>query len=248
MVTAGVDPIHVVVRAEKSDLIAALEASLAAVRQSGPVHQQLADAGGMVGFESETTLRSWTTPRTPSPTHSLAVALRSPEVRQQCIALAFPDILFTPRQAFVDVLARLDEMECEAVLGCFPASDPAKTDMVDFTANGSLRALRIKQPDCGWRYTWQIAAWKPRFTERLLHEVEQWDRAAGQAAPPGPGSRSAESKAEKMELHVGLVLQRALDDGAKIFCVPFPDGTCLDIGTPDDLARVRGRADHAASP
>ncbi|HEX5635167.1 MAG TPA: hypothetical protein VFX50_18110, partial [Gemmatimonadales bacterium] len=110
---------------------------------------------------------------TPSPVHTLARA--APFVRDQVVALGFPDILFAPRHAYGPLLDRLLSGTADVVLGLFPTEQCDKTDMVelaDFSeATGGgvavVRDLVIKQPPRGLRYTWSIACWRPRFTEVL---------------------------------------------------------------------------------
>jgi glucose-1-phosphate thymidylyltransferase len=40
------------------------------------------------------------------------------------------------------------------------------------------------------------------------------------------------------ELFVGDVIQAAIHDGLRVEAVLFPNGTYLDVGTPDDLVRA----------
>jgi glucose-1-phosphate thymidylyltransferase len=44
----------------------------------------------------------------------------------------------------------------------------------------------------------------------------------------------------RRELFVGDVFQAAIADRLNIETVLFSDGNCLDIGTPDDLAKAIG--------
>lgn len=140
-----------------------------------------------------------------------------PFVRDARVALGFPDILFEPRDAFRGLLERQEESGADLVLGLFPADRPDKADMVELDDGGRVRRLVIKQPDVGLCYTWSVALWTPRFS-RYLHEFVA--RHVGK------------------EIHVGDVIQAAVDEGWDVEAVPHPEGTYLDVGTPEDLLRA----------
>jgi glucose-1-phosphate thymidylyltransferase len=163
---------------------------------------------------------------TPSPVHSLARAV--PFVRDQVVALGFPDILFAPHDAYGPLLERLLAGTADVVLGLFPTEQHEKTDMVELADDElagddgavAVRDLVIKQPSRGLRYTWSIACWRPRFTEVLAK--------AATAAPHAA-------------LHVGDVIRTAIARRLRVEGVPFDDGSYLDIGTPEDLVRAMSR-------
>jgi glucose-1-phosphate thymidylyltransferase len=215
---------------------------IAAVR---PVMARLLDAFSMAGVERAIVVvraDKWDVPRalgaldcgvdlayvvveeTPSPVHSLARA--APFLGESVVALGFPDILFSPHDAYADTLDRLEAGAADVVLGLFPTDRCEKTDMVGFDDTGEeegtvvVRELVIKQPPRGLRFTWSIAVWRPRFTEVLVK--------AAAAAPRAP-------------LHVGEVLGTALARGLLVEGVRFDDGEYLDIGTPDDLLAAMAR-------
>lgn len=152
-------------------------------------------------------------------------------VQDDLVAFGFPDIIFQPDDAFVQLLARQAATDADIVLGLFPAHQPQKMDMVDLDDKGRIRSIVIKPPQTHLRYTWIIAVWTPVFT-RFMHEHlaaiqksnEQDD--AGNKAP------------EQRELFVGDVIQAAIRNDLPVETVLFPDGTYLDIGTPDDLVKA----------
>ncbi len=137
------------------------------------------------------------------------------------VALGFPDILFEPRDAYRHLLDRLDGAGADVVLGLFPTDQHEKTDMIELDADGRrVRRLVIKQADAGLDYTWSIAVWTPAFSGYLHDFLARRDTdAAG-------------------ELYVGQVIQAAIDDGLVVESVTFPDGSYLDVGTPEDLERA----------
>ncbi len=151
------------------------------------------------------------------------------------VALGFPDILFEPRDAFRSLVERQEESGADLVLGLFPADRPDKADMVELDDDGRVRRLIIKQPDADLRFTWSIALWTPAFS-RYLH-----DFVARQAkAVPLGGSRGGSTAGD--EIHVGDVIQAAVDEGWAVEAVPHPEGSYLDVGTPEDLVRALGRS------
>lgn len=151
-----------------------------------------------------------------------------PFVRDHTIALGFPDTIIQPSDTFVHLLEQLRSTEADVVLGLFPASRPEKVDMVDLDSEGRPQRIVIKPSSSSLTYTWVCAVWAPSFTE-YLHEtvrsaVSSWNH-------------------EEREMYVGHVIQEAMQDGLSIEAIPFPDGNCTDVGTPDELnATLRRRS------
>jgi glucose-1-phosphate thymidylyltransferase len=139
-------------------------------------------------------------------------------VRDELVVFGFPDIVFEP----VDALARLVERQAETgaavVLGLFPAARPEQVDMVDADDAGRVRQIVIKPAETTLRLAWILAVWTPELT-RFLHE-----RRA--AVEEGSGGR---------EPYVGDVVQSAIDAGLAVDSVAFPEGSFVDVGTPDGL-------------
>jgi len=154
-------------------------------------------------------------------------------VHEHVVAMGFPDVLFEPPDAFVDLLERQQQTRAAIVLGLFPASHPEKVDMVRLDAEGRPRELVIKPDDSDLTYTWVCAVWTPTFTEYLHEHVER-----------------AEHEQRGEELYVGHVVQDAIRDGLDVDAVCFPDGYTADIGTPHELhstvQRELRRADSVA--
>ena len=143
----------------------------------------------------------------------------APFVAGAHVLFGFPDILFTPADAFAQLLARQAETGAEVVLGLFPAHSPEKMDMVAVADGGAVRRIDIKPTRTDLRDTWIIATWTPAFTGFLRAAVE----------------RASQPSAQPVE-HLGEVLQAAIVDGWAVQSVRFPAGTYRDIGTPEDLA------------
>ncbi|MBI5055569.1 MAG: dTDP-glucose pyrophosphorylase [Nitrospirae bacterium] len=143
-------------------------------------------------------------------------------VEDAIIALGFPDSIFHPDHAFEKLLIKQSESKADIVLGLFPAPKPHKTDMVDMDDSGRIRSIQIKPDHTYLVYAWEIAVWTPAFT-RYMHEYL--------LTRQGNNNHQDHEK----ELYISDVIQSAMLDDMKVDSVLFEDGSCLDIGTPEDL-------------
>ncbi len=154
-----------------------------------------------------------------------------PFVQDAMVVFGFPDIIFQPDDAFVQLLAHQATTKAYVVLGLFPANQPHKMDMVDLDDRGRIRQIVIKPLQTHLRYTWIIAVWTPVFT-RFMHQhlaAAQIREAQNNAANDSPKQR---------ELFVGDVIQAAIQAGLQVEALHFPNGSYLDIGTPEDLVKA----------
>lgn len=141
-----------------------------------------------------------------------------PFVKEAIVALGFPDILFQPEDAFQRLLDRLAKRQADVVLGLFPTENYRKAGMVQFDAAGLVSHIIEKPQQTDLRYMWAIAVWTPQFTE-FLHcylQTHQPDR----------------------ELPIGDVIQAGIKAGLRVEAEPFPQGSYLDVGTPEDLIKA----------
>jgi glucose-1-phosphate thymidylyltransferase len=154
-----------------------------------------------------------------------------PFVQDSLIALGFPDILFQPDDAYVRLLERQARNQADVVLGLFPTDRPHKAGMVDFDDEGVVRVIIEKPPQTDLRYMWAIAVWTPAFTS-FLHQY-LIDIEANKLRNDTDKLIPARS-----ELPIGDVIQAAIYNGMRVEAEVFPQGSYLDIGTPDDLVRA----------
>ncbi|MGQ3684430.1 MAG: sugar phosphate nucleotidyltransferase [Candidatus Loosdrechtia sp.] len=150
-----------------------------------------------------------------------------PFVKDSMIALGFPDMIFYPDDAFIELLAKQEEAGSDIVLGLFPAHKPHKTDMIELDEEGTAQMIHIKPDSTQLLYAWEIAVWTPVFTS-FMHKYVVSMQEKYRINKPGTSGESA-------ELHVGDVIQAAIKDKMRIDSVLFKEGKCLDIGTPEDL-------------
>lgn len=154
-----------------------------------------------------------------------------PFVQNAIVALGFPDILFQTDDAFVQLLHRQMETNADVVLGLFATNQFQKWDMVDIEANGKIRQIVIKPSQTHLRYNWAIAIWTPVFT-RFMHEYLDTILKANRP------ENAENNELKRKELCIGEVIQAAIINNLFVEGVIFPDDSCLDIGTPDDLVEA----------
>lgn len=145
------------------------------------------------------------------------------------IVFGFPDILFQPEDAFSKLLDEHDENDADVVLGLFPAQDPQKMDMVALDSLGNVSSFEIKPAQTDLRYTWIIAVWNFRFTQFMhgyvLDHLSTFESQEGGVTP-----------SDHREIHMSEVMQAAIESGLNISKVIFDRGSCMDIGSPENLA------------
>lgn len=148
-----------------------------------------------------------------------------PFIQNARVALGLPDTIFHPQDAFTQLLERQTATDADVVLGLFPTNSPERSDMVDFDEEHRVRNIYIKRAGTELDYAWMLAVWTPVFTE-YLHN----------ALPPAGSDTRAPF--DDSELQLSDIFRAALDDGLHVVGLPFPDGACLDIGTPEALAQA----------
>jgi len=152
-----------------------------------------------------------------------------PFLKNAQIAFGFPDIIFEPGDAFVQLFSKQERTHADIVLGLFEAQQPQKMDMVEFDGQGNICNIDIKPASTQLRYTWIIAVWTERFTE-FMHQF------VGKYKNRGAGVTNGNPK--NKEVFLGDVIQAALNTDIKIENVIFEDAQYVDIGTPEDLAKA----------
>ncbi len=157
-----------------------------------------------------------------------------PFVQDAIIAMGFPDILFSPTDAYTQLLTRLQATQADVVLGLFPTAQPQKVGVVDFDRQGVVARIYEKSQLTHLRYMWAIAVWQPSFTEFLRQFVEaQLKVLIGDNSPVG-----MKKFPDYTETPMGDVIQQALAHGLRVEAIPFETGHYLDIGTPENLLKA----------
>jgi glucose-1-phosphate thymidylyltransferase len=164
-------------------------------------------------------------PPTAGPPHTLDYAY--PFVRDAIVALGFPDILFEPDDAYLELLEHQARTNADVTLGLFPADRPETMDVVAVSSGGRVEQILVKPAHTALRQTWGIAVWTPAFTE-FLHDRVSQGFALG----------------EGTELHVGNVIQGAIEAGMRVEGLAVSEKPFLDIGVPEQLAQVLSTSKH----
>jgi glucose-1-phosphate thymidylyltransferase len=148
-----------------------------------------------------------------------------PFIQEAEIVFGFPDIIFRPDDAFVKLLAKQAESGADLVLGLFPASQPNKMEMVGLDGKGQICEIQIKPTSTNYLYTWIIAVWAPPFTHFMHEYVAVHQKENNPVMING-------------EVFFSDVINAALKADIQIDNVVFDDGTFLDIGIPENLAKA----------
>lgn len=181
------------------------------------------------GFQSEMDLAYIVSEPTQGVPFTIDKAFRF--IKESTVLLGFPDIIFSPTDAFQDLLDKQISSGADLVLGLFKTDKPQKADMVKFDADGNLNEIVIKPRETDLVYTWIMAAWTPVFT-RFMHDY--LDKYA-------VAYLGNESDEKSSELHIGNVVREAISAGLSTTYVKFDKGTFIDIGTPAELEKVRDK-------
>lgn len=145
-------------------------------------------------------------------------------VKDKTVVFGFPDIIVEPANLFTQLLERQQETSATIVLGLFEVAHPHKWDMVETDEADNVKTIVPKPESSTLTQAWCVAVWSPEFTEFLhqyLQQVEQQFIVG-----------------EIKELSMGAVIQAAIDNGMIVQSVCFSGGSCLDVGTPEDLKKA----------
>ncbi|MFG6107128.1 sugar phosphate nucleotidyltransferase [Leptothoe sp. EHU-05/26/07-4] len=154
-----------------------------------------------------------------------------PFVKDAIVAMGFPDILFSPADAYAQLIARLQTTQADVVLGLFPTDQPDKVGLVEFDQDGIVSGIYEKSNLTHLPYMWAIAVWRPSFTE-FLHQFVETKRQAliGDQSP-----MLLKEMPDYAETPIGDVIVSAIANNLRVEAVPFETGHYLDIGTPENL-------------
>jgi glucose-1-phosphate thymidylyltransferase len=154
-----------------------------------------------------------------------------PFTHDAIVAFGFPDIIFQPENAFNELLDRHKKSKADIVLGLFPVDMPDKFHMVESDPDGRVKKIVINPQKTQLKYTWIIAVWSQTFSNFLQKEIKDINKKNGK-------EELTESTVNKRELQLSDIIQKAIDSNLNVEGVIFPQGSCLDIGTIDDLTRA----------
>jgi glucose-1-phosphate thymidylyltransferase len=151
-----------------------------------------------------------------------------PFIKESMVVFGFPDIIFEPEDAFLDLITRQEESKADIVLGLFGAKHPHREDMVRVDRNGCIEEIEIKPLITKLRYTWLIAVWGTSFTE-LMHQFVS-DKAKLYLNQNSPKKLP--------ELFMSDVITEAIRCNFKVISMIFQKGRYLDMGALENLRKA----------
>jgi glucose-1-phosphate thymidylyltransferase len=154
-----------------------------------------------------------------------------PFIKDSMVVFGLPDIIFEPKDAYVQLLNKQRECMADLILGLFPAKHSQRADMVELDDGGAVRGIRIKPHRTELQYAWIIAVWTSLFTH-FMHEFvsDHLERAKS--------GKDRAYMSESPEIFIGDVIQAAIDSKLQLNTVTFSEGIFIDIGTPHDMVRA----------
>ena len=144
-------------------------------------------------------------------------------IENALVLFGFPDIIFSPDDAFVQLVNHQRNSGADIVLGLYRARQIQKMDMVGFDSTGKIREIIIKPSSTDLEYTWIVAVWTGVFTKFLHSFVSRTSIAANE---------------DESELYIGDIIREGIQAGLSVESVIFNYGDYVDIGTPEDLIRA----------
>jgi glucose-1-phosphate thymidylyltransferase len=153
-------------------------------------------------------------------------------VKDDIVFFGFPDIIFRPHDAFIQLLEKQYSKRTDVVLGLFPAPQPyKKAHMVKIDHGGQVGGFEIEPSQTTLKYTWIIAVWSKKFTH-FLHEYVSIESALLKKR------NTLRKDSSTKEILMTQAFDAALKEGLIIDSVTFEDGTFLDIGSPGNLQSI----------
>jgi glucose-1-phosphate thymidylyltransferase len=153
-------------------------------------------------------------------------------VKDDIVFFGFPDIIFRPHDAFIQLLEKQYSKRADVVLGLFLAPQPyKKAHMVKIDHEGQVGGFEIEPSQTTLKYTWIIAVWSKKFTH-FLHEYVSIESALIKKRNTLKKDSSAK------EILMTQAFDAALKQGLIIDSVTFEDGSFLDIGSPGNLQSI----------
>ena len=151
--------------------------------------------------------------------------------KDKYVALGYPDIVFRPVNAFIEVKDKMSETNADIVLGVFRIKNYKKWDMIEFDNRGKIKDIIIKQDRPDLKYGWTIALWNTTFWD-FMHEYIQ-------DVIKNNGKEDLKTEGLLLrELYPGDIFLEAIKNGMNAEAVIFEDGTSIDIGTPEDFKEI----------
>ena len=90
-----------------------------------------------------------------------------PWLNNETVLFGMPDTVFTPEDAYTQLLDVYTSASADLVLGLFPTDKPERFGMVDFLNDGRMLSTIDKPLKSTLKFMWGIACWGKIFTEYM---------------------------------------------------------------------------------
>ena len=148
-----------------------------------------------------------------------------PFIKDKIVCMGFPDILFKSKKVYNQLLTKLSSnADISIVLGVMPSNRPEKWDMIEYDSNNKIKRIVIKSTtEKSLKYGWFCAVWNSKFSDYLNSYIFDLYK------------EKSSQELKESEIYIGDVIRAAIKNHFNVESVIFEGGTCLDIGTPEDL-------------
>jgi len=148
-----------------------------------------------------------------------------PFIKDKIVCLGFPDILFKPKKVYNRLLTKLSsDSSISIVLGVMPIDRPEEWDMVEYDSKNRIKRIVIKSTtEKSLKYGWFCAVWNSKFSDYLNSYTSDLLK------------KKSSENLKNSEIYIGDVIRAAIKNDYNVESVIFEEGTCLDIGTPENL-------------
>jgi len=149
-----------------------------------------------------------------------------PFIKNNLVALGFPDVIFKPENAFLQLKNQFLRTDSDIILGIVPNSNYLTSDMIEFNEQGKINNIIIKQNRPDLRFGWFIAIWRPSFSLYMKKYLADWllKNPDGKVKLPDGTFR---------EIYLGDIIRDSLKDGMQVDHLLFNEGFYKDLGTRD---------------
>lgn len=195
MVAAGVGKIFIITRADKYDLL----------RQHMNGKKYGVNIAYIIG-EPE------------SMVHSIDLAYEW--IKGVKVVMGMPDTIAQPAGGMSYLLEQHNRGSSEISLGLYKTDNPSKFGMITIDDDNTVIRHEDKPLSTDADNMWGIAAWSPKFTERLHEYVQAYTK--------------------QPEAIFGDVIEESMSIPGACKAFPIPDGRYCDIGTYEEYIRAIG--------
>ena len=151
-----------------------------------------------------------------------------PFTNEAMVFFGFPDILFEPEDAFSICNALLIQRNADIFLGLFDVREEyrkSSCDMVRLNSGSRIRKILVKPRATNLSHSWVFAVWNPGFS-CFMHDFLKDDLERRQ------------NSTYMKELHLGHVIQSAIENDMRVYGHVFEGFEFLDVGSAGNLAQA----------